>query len=249
MVFSETINKSGMVEEIDWLVDTDSTSYPLADKARRINSWLEHVGALIMTADSKWNWDDTNQTDLPIGTASLVANQQQYAIDTTHLKILRVECKDINGNYRELISIDESDITGRALSEFKKTAGEPRYYDKVGNSFFLYPKPSYSATKGFKPYFQRDVVKFSTDGSDTDTSPGFATPFHMILPLGASYDYALKESYSQKFLNNLLGQIQKYEAAIVEHYSHRDRDTKKSLKIRKENYGEMGGLGTNPDGF
>ena len=93
------------------------------------------------------------------------------------------------------------------------------------------------------------MVKFSTDGSDTDTSPGFATPFHMILPLGASYDYALKESYSQKFLNNLLGQIQKYEAAIVEHYSHRDMDTKKTLKIRKENYGEMGGLGINPDGF
>ena len=89
MVFSDSSTKQGLVEEIDFLLGTDATDYPTAQKTRNINRWFDRVISLILQADAKWEWDDTNYTDLPIATASLVANQQDYSISGTEfLKIL-----------------------------------------------------------------------------------------------------------------------------------------------------------------
>jgi len=108
MQFSDTTNLDGIVEEIDFEVDTDSTSYPLKDKARNVNRHLDHVVSLILQSDGRWQWDDTNQTDLPIGVGTLVNNQQDYGITgATYLTVTRVEVKDINGNYQEMQPLDQ----------------------------------------------------------------------------------------------------------------------------------------------
>ena len=90
MVFSDSTNKLGIVEDIDFLVNTNSTSYPTAQKTRNINEWYNRVIGWILEAQDDWQWDDTNQTDLPIGTISLVASQQDYP-EPTSLTITRVE--------------------------------------------------------------------------------------------------------------------------------------------------------------
>ena len=109
MQFSDTTNKNGILQEIDfWILGssgTASSDYSTADKTRNVNRWLDRVNSLIMQADHRWEWDDTNHTDLPIATTTLVNNQQDYGLDTSHLKIIRVEIKNNAGNYNLILPV------------------------------------------------------------------------------------------------------------------------------------------------
>ena len=168
-----------------FLCDADTTSYTAANLLITINQAYEEVVAKILNADGRWQWDDTNRTDLPIGTTTLVNGQQDYAFDTTHLKIIGVSVKDNSGNFYKLDPIDPNDITGDR-TEYLETAGRPLYYDKIGNSVFLYPKPdngvSVTLAAGLKVYFQRTADIFTSEQVTTGTKvPGFASPFHMLL--------------------------------------------------------------------
>ena len=238
MQFSDATNLDGIVEEIDFEVDTDSTSYPLKDKARNVNRHYVHVVALILQSDGRWQWDDTNQTDLPIGVGTLVNNQQDYAITgATYLTVTRAEVKDINGNYQVLNPLDQHDIQGQALTEFQKTAGMPRYYDKIGDSIFLYPKPSTSLvtpSEGLKVYFQRGPSYFVS--TDTTKKAGFAALFHRILSVGGAMDYARANSMTTKY-KELKAEYRDWESQIVTFYSARSRDEQVHARTRQENYG------------
>lgn len=257
MVFSDSAGKAGIVQDIDFWVNTDDNSYPIAQKTRNINRWLDDVVSIILACDGRWEWDDSNNTDLPIGTAALVNNQQDYSISgATFLDVTRVEVKDINGNYYLLNPISQHDVTTQALSEFQKTAGRPIYYDKVGDSIFLYPKPSSSAvtlSAGLKVYFQRVGSYFTVN--DTTKSPGFAPLFHRILSVGPALDYAMANDMSKKIttLNNVLeGSDEKpgLLKRLVTHYSSRSKDEQVRMRTRKEAYGaedmdSMGGSSNN----
>lgn len=228
MQFSDTSNKQGIVEDIDFFCDTDSTTYPTAQKTRNVNRAYDRVVSLILGSDGRWQWDDTNATDLPIATTTITANQQDYGIDTTHLKITRVEIKDSAGNWILLNPIDAAEVTDQSISDFYKTAGLPIYYDKIANSIFLYPKPNYTQAASLKVYFQRNVSYFTA--SDTTKQPGFASPFHRLLSLGASFDFALKKGLPQ--LNSLREQIAVMEQALMDFYAQRPKDERIGLTAR-----------------
>src|SRR3990167_10209293 len=173
MKFSDATTYDGIVQDIDYLLFGSSTAtspYPIADKTRNINRHFDDVVSLILQSDGTWKWDDDNQTDHPIGTITLVNNQQDYELaGGTYLKVQRVEVKDINGKYNLLQPIDEKDVQNQALTEFQGTAGRPIYYDKLGEYLFLYPKPStasVTASAGLKVYYQRLPSYFLT----TDTT-------------------------------------------------------------------------------
>lgn len=220
------------------MLNTDSTSYPLTQKARNVNRWLEIVVSLIMQADSRWEWDDSNQTDLPIATTTLVDSQQDYNIaGATFLKLMRVEVKDINGNYYLLDPISEKDVQNQALTEFQKTAGRPLYYDKLGDSIFLYPKPAsthVTLSAGLKAYFQRLPSYFTS--TDTTKVPGFAPLYHRILSLGAALDYAIQNELIGK-VNLINPMIEKMKGELVKFYGSRIRDEAVSMRLRQEDYG------------
>jgi len=235
MVYSDTTLSQGLVQDIDSLCGTNATDYPVADKTRNVNRNYDDVVGLILASDNMWEWDDTNQTNLPIGTASLKASQQDYGIDTTFLKILRVECKNSSGNWVQLEQFTPDQKRGTALTEFLKTAGTPQYFDLMANSIFLYPKPSYDSSGGLKVYFQRNVDYFVA--GDTTQEPGFASPFHRLLSLGASWDYCFAKSITIK-LPSLEKKIDKLEARLVNFYSQRDRDMKISMRLKSEDYGQ-----------
>ena len=239
MTFSEIIS------DIDRKVNTDTSSYSLADKAAVVNKYLSEVVSVILNCDGKWEWDDSNYTDLPIGTTPLIDSQQDYNIaGATFLDITRVEVKDINGNYQKLEPITNSDITNQSMTEFQKTAGMPRYYDKLGDSIFLYPKPSSSLTTlsaGLKVYFQRTPSYFASD--DTTKTPGFNPLFHQILSVGASLDYAENNEMINKV--NIFGnKLRELKAGLVEAYSSRSRDEKIRMRVGRENYGQDIGPGS-----
>jgi len=237
MVFSDTITKKGLVEDTDRLVNTDSSSYPLADKAAIMNNYLDEVVSLIQNSDGRWEWDDSNQTDLPIGTTTLVDGQPDYNIaGDTFLKIIRVELMNVNGDYELLTPITDSDVN-QSMTEFQKTNGMPKFYDKIGDSILLYPTPSASLvtlSAGLKVYFQRLPSYFSS--GDTTKVPGFNPLFHRILSMGAALDYAISNEMVTK-VNILTNKLAQMQSGLIEAYTSRSRDEQVKLRTRKENYG------------
>ena len=235
MQFSDTDTKLGIIQDIaTWCFsnsDNDNTtSYPLADKVRNANAWYEQVVSLIMLSDNRWEWDDVNQTDLPIATSALVADQQDYGLDAAvQYKITRVEILDSSGSAIQLKPISQTDKRGTALTEYQSTAGTPAEYDLIGNSVFLYPKPNYSKAAGLKLYFQRGASYFTS--SDTTKAPGFNRMFHRIIPMGASLDWISVNHSTSPKIPLLERRIEEMKKGIINFYSTRHRDSKPNLKL------------------
>lgn len=227
-----------IVEDIDFLLGTDSGQYPLAHKLRNVNLWFYNVVTDILQYNSNWEWDDTNKTDYPIGTTNLIASQKDYVLPSSFLKILRVEVKDSAGNYQKVQEFDEQQVKGIGLSEFNKTDGLPLFYREIGNSIELYPAASASSTtltSGLKVYYQRAQSEFTN--ADAAVAPGFAAPFHRILSLGAAYDYAsVKMTDNPRVAANLMSQIVSLREAMKKYYASRNREVRPSLRKKRTNY-------------
>jgi len=201
---------------------------------KNINEWYKRVNVLIWKSIGTWEYDDSNFSDLPIATTTLVASQQDYEIPSVAQRIDRVEVLNDDGDYQLLKPFDKSEI-GLAMSEYRETAGMPRYYDLVGRSVFLYPKPAagdITTTAGLKIYFSRTVDQFLY--TDTTASPGFNVDYHRILSLGAAKDYAI--SYELNILPYLKGQIDEMEKELKHFYAHRHRGMLPKFRPKRRNY-------------
>lgn len=229
MVFNDVTTNQGIVQEIDFLVNTDSVKFPISDKTRVINRWLERVVGRILEADGRWQWDDTNYTVYPIATTDLTAGQQDYVYNTKHVRITRMEIKDENGNWKWLEPIDQNDTRYRSLTELGNQTGVPCYYDKLSQSVFLYPRPSYNSTGGLKVYYQRNADPFVV--TDTTKEPGFAAIFHRLLALGPAYEYAIANNLNSQKIGLLKAEIAQLEQDIKEFYSKRSKDEQLTLRV------------------
>src|SRR3990167_4603896 len=120
-----------IVNSVYFKTKTNSSSFTAADMLILLNNAYERVASLILKADGRWEWEDSNQTDLPIGTTALVANQTDYSLATTHLRITGVEVKDENGTWRKLEPIDKRDISdlGYSVTQEQTVTGVPAQYD------------------------------------------------------------------------------------------------------------------------
>lgn len=221
--------------DVDFLVDTDSNTYSVADKTRNFNMGLDEISGVIIGCDGEWQWDDTNYTDLPIGTANLVANQKDYSFSDEHLVINALEVKNQNGEWKRLKAIDlypDYNLQSKSsITDYLSTAGDPEYYDKVGDSIFLYPSPSYSQATSLKAFFQRKSEHFET--TDTTKKPGFANHLHRFLSISVAYDWAVAKQHSK--LNWLLNEKNRYINLIKQFYSKREKDVRNRMRANVEN--------------
>lgn len=181
--------------EVRDLCDADTTRYPAATLLRRVNAAYERViGRLIMNK-GPWQFDDTNYSTFPIGVQTLVANQEDYTFDSSHLIVERVEVKDSAGIWQLLKPIDRQNIN-IAFEEYQKTPGMPQEYDKSGSSIILKPAPAaadVTLTSGLRVYFRRTASIFTSAEVTTGTKePGFPSPYHMILVYEAAIPYCQK---------------------------------------------------------
>lgn len=229
MQFSNTSTSAGILEDIDFICETNSTSYPTADKVRNSNRWYYKAITWILKANRTWEFDDTNLTDLPIATTTMVASQKDYALPTDLLKLIRVEVKDASGNFQTLDPINQDDIKV-GLTEFQETDGMPKYYDIIGNSVFLYPSPSSSQTtltSGLKLYYSREVDAFTS--SDTTQEPTIAEPFHRILSYGASFDWFVARGNTQK-AGLMRQELAVFQKELRDFYGDRNENLKTKVK-------------------
>lgn len=244
MVFNDTSSsKDGLIQECEtWLFGSDygaisGNTNLLATFTRLLNRAKDKTQLEILKVDGRQQFHDRNLTTLPMDTADLEANQPDYQLDNAHLKMLGVEVKDTNGDWYALSPIDQQDIRrkGHSYTEFMETAGRPMYYDLIGGSIYLFPKPAADqvttgvASQSLKVFYQSEVDYFAVD--DTTKTPGIPTPLHYVIPLFACQQYAKSNQMAEK-VRELDAEIQIAKEEIRQFFSKRNVDDKTRLVAR-----------------
>ena len=236
MQFSDSTNKTGIVEQVRSMMGVDSTQWPTYKIVNSCNNYHDLVTGYAIGADKRFQWDDTNHTKLPIGTTNLVANQSDYSFLTDEqnnsiLTLTRIDLLQTDGNYRQLSIIDQTDIP-MALDEFEKTAGTPVFYDKISDNIIrLYPKPATSVTNGLKFYFQRVGSRFVA--ADTTMEPGVSPLLHRGYVIASAYDGAL--TLGLQNLQPLSVEMQKEEMKMARYFGDRNKDVRSAMTPNIEN--------------
>jgi len=129
MEFSDTTNKDGiiqMIEKTTHLGDaavSGSTS-ELAYFTQLINDWYLATDQWLKGVSRDWYFDDSNQTDFPYATTTIVDNQRDYTLPTDLRKLREVEILDTNGDYYALYPMStESDVLKNERQQ--EEAGKP----------------------------------------------------------------------------------------------------------------------------
>lgn len=217
-----------------FLVDADSTSYTAANLLIAVNNALETLIGKIINADGVWQYDDTNYTDLPVGTGTLVNGQETYSFADEFLDILWVQVKDVNGKFYFLKPIDESERAVGAfdvpLTELYATDGAPQFYDKQGDTIRLFPAPdngvSVTLSGGLKVGFKRTADLFTSAQVTTGTKvPGIASPYHQLIAYMAALPYAI--NYKKDRVPIFEAKIREMTDDMLKFYSRREKDSRR----------------------
>ena len=251
MQFYDATNKQGIAQEIDRLCDSTDTSYTRVDKTSRVNNALEELVSDIINADGTWQFDDTNQTDLPIGTFNLVEGQETYSLPSFasgFLQIEAIEILDSDGNtYRRIKAIDINELPGKlgpdeyfgVTSAGNPQIGYPQWYDLQGDTITLYPSPtstSVTLTAGGKIWFKRRPVLFTVaSNTNADTQqPGLPSTHHILLAYMAAIPYCM--SFKKDRVVWLTNKVIEMKATLMKHYAFREKDKKKKFSPRAINF-------------
>lgn len=240
MNYSDTVNKNGLIQECEfWTNLGDGTisgdAVLLPQFTNRINRAFDRVMPRVLSHDTNQRWDDVNHPTHPIGTADIISGQNDYTFladsagnsvlnitkilamssSTTQYgielyKVIPGAAMNVPGVTSGRIgTIDSSDET-RVLSPLTSDVGQPIKYVERGNTFFVWPIPNFSATAGFKIFFERTQSYFVS--TDTTKQPGIPAIFHPLLAMYASKDWlALHKAGNTVLLQYLDQEIQKLE--------------------------------------
>ncbi len=175
---------------IDDTVDTNSTTYPDERKVRAINKAISALSGDVLLAD--WGvWDDFNYGDIPVGYLPLTSGQKYYEFqedengaEIQYLNKVLIKTEGAS-TYTAIdrIMLDDVDYTSESDG-----SGTPTAYAIHGKTIALSPTPDYTEATGIKLFFQRAIEDVTT--SDTTKELGIPAPFHYVVALMASYDYA-----------------------------------------------------------
>ncbi len=229
------MNFSDILNEITFFTGADKgnntpasfVDYPITDRTAHVNNALEETVTEILDSQDGWDWDDTNNTDYPIATTNLVANQQDYSFPASLkiLKIKRVEvCFDgVNWKVAQPFDISQRQLATDTTSISNDFSTLSPFYDPQANSVFLYPIPATNVTGGLKVWFSREPSLFIT--TDTTKIPGIDTPWHSRLSMKASLKYAVAKNLPH-LINTLKPLLDEQEMKMRVYYGSKEKDRK-----------------------
>ncbi len=238
MVFNDTtVEKNGLLQHCEMNLFGDAPFGQITSNANRLaiftnylNEALANYAMRALMSDYNWEWDDRNQTDLPIGTTSITLGQQDYSFATEHVIVTAVEVKDTAGNWYALEELDERYFTENniSISSWQSGAnGIPYQYTKVANSILLYPSPNYTQASSLKVHFKRAPSYYVT--TDTSKVQGFTDLHATYLSDYASWKYAMLRQMSMT--DRLRGEVTLWEEQkIPELYSKRSDEHSKFIR-------------------
>lgn len=230
MQFSDTTNRTGLIELLEDLTTTQSattSSYPIKTKTRDINNAYANFMSLAIRACGRWQVDDTNQTDYPIVTFSLVSGQDNYAFNLDEnsnqiLELHKLRIKDANGKWTDVEQIDRREFD---INQYQDITGTPEYYDITSNGIIFYPTPNYNSTNGGELYVSRTPSYFIS--TDTTKKPGIPDMFHEYLVFRAAYYFCLANGLKQS--TGLGNEMLRMEENIKHYYAERNKGERNIL--------------------
>lgn len=241
MQFSDTTSLTGLIQDCEFLTNIGSGKISgdttlLKQFTVFINSHYHKAVTMILASQDEWQFDDINKTDYPIATTNLVTDQQDYTLPAS-LKMLRIRRVEITYDGSNWYKVEPFDIeqTGLATdttsirNNFSST--QP-YYDIEYGAIKLYPIPSSNVTDGLKIWYIREPTEFTS--ASTTTEPGFDEPFHRILSVGASLDWAIARN--PKLVPNLVSLYTDYEKRLKQYYGNKQQDRKYQFSSSYINY-------------
>lgn len=219
------------------LANTDSSAYTDANLLIDLNQWYSIVNFEILRSQDEWDFDDSNNTDFPILTTNIVANQQDYSLPTNALEIKRVEVTYDGVNWKKVEPLDISErqisTATNAIADF--SASSP-YYDPQYGSIFLYPIPTANVTGGLKVWVSRRVTAITSSDVSTGTLViGFEPLFHDILAYGTAHEYCKSKDLFEK-ADRLKIDVSEKLANLRSFYSRREKDRVLSVNFAGVNY-------------
>lgn len=233
MVFSDSSLNQGIVEQARSLMRVDSTQWPVAKIVASVNNYHDLVTGYAIGADRTFQFDDTNHSKLPEGTAQLTINVSDYSFLTDEqgnsiVSLLGVSRLDSTTN--KYVALDEVDRAEVDTGYFGTTSGTPTAYDKIADNIIrLDYLPPATVASGLKFFFQRAGSYFTA--SDTTKSPGVSPLLHRGYVIAAAYDGALTLGLPNL---NALGIEMQRETKKMETYfaqdRHRDQNNGMSMK-------------------
>lgn len=242
MPFNDVSGNTGLIQSCEMKLFGDDGLGKISGNATRLSAFTARINRafddfvkLVVTADGKWAWDDSNYSTYPTATTPIVAQQRDYPLDVSMEEIVKVAVLNAqNGVWVEIRPLDINDQDARPYIENNiNNVGVPFFYAKTANSIILQPRPNYSASidsggfaGGIKIYFKRGANYFSVN--DTTKTPGFAGTHHEYLAINASEGYALDNNMA--CAAGLTLRKQNSENAVTDYFSTRDQDTQKIIK-------------------
>lgn len=184
MQYSDTTNENGIIQDVERKINMGSTwisssTERLKEFTSYANEEMSRIWHKIWSVYAGWQYDDSNQTDLPQASTNLTAGTSKYSLPEEALTVKRIDVTDSNGNVTKNIPL----LTEQMESGVDSTeTGSPMAYRLLGDTIQLYPTPESSVTNGLKVFFDRNVTDF--DYTDTTKKPGFASPYHELVSLG-----------------------------------------------------------------
>lgn len=228
MIWSDPTNKTGIVEDCDYWAATNSSTYPLADKARSANRAMRQIGRrMIRNLYGDTHLDD-NATDFNIEYTSLVSGQDNVTLQVGAFSLERVRVKDTAGNYQTLQQVSRSELTDQDLKE----TGTPTKFYRAGQSILLNPTPNYSvADTGIEVEYQKSLEQeFQATGAD-DRTPGFHEDYHPLVSIYMAMDYTIINNPERyRALKEVASKI---EFELDEDFQKRSRAYRKKLGFKK----------------
>jgi hypothetical protein len=230
MYINDVTNLDGLYQEADDICKSDTTTYPIAKKARRLNSGLDRFTYLGITCDGRWSIEDYNRADLSAAITNIVSGQQDYGISVDFLEIEKILAKDNAGNWVTLKIVDHTDSTARDIWELPAgNSGSPTRCDVFANSILLDSIPNYNSTGGLKVVYKRKMVKVTT--ADTLTRLGTPEIFDTYFARMIALPY-LKENKMWDVYKTTKEEIREDEEAVQIFYSKRLDDGNAKVTVR-----------------
>lgn len=233
MVFSDTVASQGIVEQTRSMMRVDATQWPTAKIVASANNWLDYVAGFAIGADTNFQWDDTNHTKLPEGTAQLTINVSDYSFladeqGNSIITLLGVSLLQ-SGKYVPLTPVDRKEVD---TSTFGTVSGTPSMYDKIADNIIrLDTLPSATVSAGLKFYFQRTPSYFVA--ADTTKAPGVSPLLHRGFVVACAYDGAL--TLGLENLQPLSAERMLEEQKMIRYFSDRNRDIPMGMRTYENN--------------
>lgn len=230
MKFNDASGLNGLIQSAEfWTgkgdaqISGDSTA--LKEFTRLINVNYHKVVTMILSSMDEWDFDDINNGDAGfIKTYNTTAGTQTITLPAAD-KILKIKRAEITYDGTTWFRLNPMDIneysdTSDSATIASNFSQSSPYYDVHGNYVYLYPIPATSVAGGLKLWVTREIDEFTT--SDTTQEPGIDEPFHEMIAIGASLDYAFAHGLAQT--NGLAAKFVDYENRIKNYYGSRQED-------------------------